>query len=54
MIQRIEPGWVQVDDALPKRQGRQRRRPIRTRGRQAREEKAQKPVLFRVMIDLIA
>ncbi len=54
MIQRIEQGRAQVNDALSKRQGRQRRRPTRPRGRQAREEKAQKPLLFRVTIDLIA
>ena len=54
MIQRIEHGWVQVNDSLSKRQQRQRRRPPRPKGRKGEEGRVHKPLFFIATIDLVA
>jgi len=53
MIQRIEHGWVQVNENPSRRQRRDRRRPSRTKDQEAEEERAQKRPFFKATIDLV-
>jgi hypothetical protein len=53
MIQRIESGWVHVNDALSKQEQRQRRRPRKRRERESVEEEVRKPGEERTLIDLV-
>ncbi|MBT4497042.1 MAG: hypothetical protein HOC74_04935 [Gemmatimonadetes bacterium] len=53
MIQRIESGWVHVNDALSKQEQRQRRRPRKRRERESAEEQVRKLEEERTIIDLV-
>ncbi len=54
MIQRIEHGWVQVNENPSKRQKRRRRRPSRPKSQERENSSVQKPPIFSVIIDLMA
>ena len=53
MILRIEPGWVQVNDALSRPYGRPRRRPDRSREPRAEKDREQKPRDRQALVDLV-
>ncbi len=53
MIQRIEQGWVQVNENPSRKQRRDRRRPSRPKDQETEEERAQKPPFFKATIDLV-
>jgi hypothetical protein len=54
MIQRIEHGWVQVNENPSRRQRRDRRRPSRPKDQEIEEGRGQKPLIFTATIDLVA
>ena len=54
MIQRIEHGWVQVNENPSRRQRRDRRRPSRPKDQETEEGRVQKPLIFTATIDLVA
>ena len=53
MVQRIEHGWVQVNENPSRRQRRDRRRPSRPKDQETEEERAQKRQFFKATIDLV-
>ncbi len=54
MIQRIEHGWVQVNENPSKRQRRPRRRPSRPQSQESENGRALKSSIFKATIDLMA
>lgn len=53
MILRIEPGWVQVNDALSRPYGRPRRRPDRSKEPRDERERERKPRDREALVDLV-
>jgi hypothetical protein len=54
MIQRIEPGWVQVNDALSRPYQQPRRRPDRSKGEKGKKDQRHKSRRAEAILDLVA